>query len=625
MINVLETIGFCKKNNISGAVLSIDQAKAFDSVSHPFMHEVYKFFNFGNSFIDMLETMGNNRTACISMEDGSLSRNFDLEVGRTQGDAPSPVQYNMAQQICIFKIELDPAVASVYQHMLVPRPVITGGEEDMQTWMVVPSAPPAPCAPVPLERESPALRNECERQTDKSDAFADDTTVITLLNYSSLLYLKSLLEEFATFSGLRCNFDKTNLMQIGNYDDISDDIKGLGYNVVDSLTLLGMDIDNRLENLDTNFEKVVHKIRKTVTYWERFHLSLPGRINVVKSLLLPLITHLGTFLSPSENRLKVMQKIIDGFAIGSLNVSKERIYLPVEMGGLGLFNLSEFLTSMQASWVIKAEKSLRDNWRYDIFKKSHGNVLNVDKGDFSLQENPGIFCLIDSFNAARLCWEQKGTNYLQAIFFKNRLFNRGPREKDPVDEDYILVRNDLESCIALARMKFVEFQTDRGAIKSVPDLGLILPRMSLEGLTLLQKSLVYNRNRLRHKRAEFNPTSMGAQLLGIKKPAKKMRAFLCFKRLKKIQIPKVKSVSTFSRLTAIECDEEKTWKILLSLWSLNCLRIRFRMFLFKFFQNTLSINTRISHFADNVSRKCTFCSINNPNSNCDESFLHLFF
>ena len=47
ILNVMETMDFCKKNKIKGVLVTIDQAKAFDSVSHEFMLKVYNFFGFG--------------------------------------------------------------------------------------------------------------------------------------------------------------------------------------------------------------------------------------------------------------------------------------------------------------------------------------------------------------------------------------------------------------------------------------------------------------------------------------------------------------------------------------------------------------------------------------------------
>jgi hypothetical protein len=37
---------------------------------------------------------------------------------------------------------------------------------------------------------------------------------------------------------------------------------------------------------------------------------------------------------PSQEKIRAMQKILDDFAIGSMNYAKARITMPVEMGGL---------------------------------------------------------------------------------------------------------------------------------------------------------------------------------------------------------------------------------------------------------------------------------------------------
>jgi hypothetical protein len=47
LINVIETISYCNNNNIPCAVVAVDMAKAFDTLSHGYLREVFKFFNFG--------------------------------------------------------------------------------------------------------------------------------------------------------------------------------------------------------------------------------------------------------------------------------------------------------------------------------------------------------------------------------------------------------------------------------------------------------------------------------------------------------------------------------------------------------------------------------------------------
>ncbi len=47
LINVIETIQHCHRNDVKGAVVAVDMAKAFDTLSHSFLREVFNFVNFG--------------------------------------------------------------------------------------------------------------------------------------------------------------------------------------------------------------------------------------------------------------------------------------------------------------------------------------------------------------------------------------------------------------------------------------------------------------------------------------------------------------------------------------------------------------------------------------------------
>ena len=168
LINLTENIAHCKKNNIKGALVALDQMKAFDTVSNKYMSEVYKFFGFGYNMITMMETLGNNRTACIILEDNSFSKNFNLGKGRPQGDPPSPLQYNLAEQILLFKLELSNEL----------QPLIPVNQN-----IVFP----------PQE-----IGKEMNRETSVADAFADDTSLIILATYKNLPY--QILGHFLAFT-----------------------------------------------------------------------------------------------------------------------------------------------------------------------------------------------------------------------------------------------------------------------------------------------------------------------------------------------------------------------------------------------------------------------------------------
>ncbi len=99
-----ETIGFCNANNISGCIVAIDQAKAFDTISNRYMLEVYKFFGFQENMINLLTVLGSNRTATISFDDGSFSPEFNLERGRTQGNGPLHVNIILGNRSFYLKL-----------------------------------------------------------------------------------------------------------------------------------------------------------------------------------------------------------------------------------------------------------------------------------------------------------------------------------------------------------------------------------------------------------------------------------------------------------------------------------------------------------------------------------------
>jgi hypothetical protein len=113
LINVCETIQYCRSSGTRAGILAVDMAKAFDSLDHRFIDQVYKFFGFGDNIIRWLRLLGNSRQACISLDNNINSRYFDLGSGRPQGDNISPVTFNFCEQILIFKLELDPILERI--------------------------------------------------------------------------------------------------------------------------------------------------------------------------------------------------------------------------------------------------------------------------------------------------------------------------------------------------------------------------------------------------------------------------------------------------------------------------------------------------------------------------------
>ncbi len=101
----------------------------------------------------------------------------------------------------------------MYNHLQVPRTVFGNFQQ------------PHPAIIDATTRENnPCFLSESKCETDKAEGFADDTSVATIFCYESLNALKTILVDFASFSGLRCNMEKTSILQIGEIVPVTDEI-----------------------------------------------------------------------------------------------------------------------------------------------------------------------------------------------------------------------------------------------------------------------------------------------------------------------------------------------------------------------------------------------------------------
>ena len=175
---------------------------------------------------------------------------------------------------------------------------------------------------------------ESNRETDKNESLADDNTTITLLDLESLQAARQILGDFGNISGLRCNYDKSVIMPTSDISEAERlDIQTLGFFIQTKITLLGVEISNKLDNLREITTKLKEKIISLIAFWERFRLSLPGRIAILKTCLISQLCYLGSFLPLDEAILDEIQIPLDNFTTKNLKIAQSRIYLPAAYGG----------------------------------------------------------------------------------------------------------------------------------------------------------------------------------------------------------------------------------------------------------------------------------------------------
>ena len=156
-----------------------------------------------------------------------------------------------------------------------------------------------------------------------------------------------------------------------------------------------------------------------------------------------------------------MQVVIDKFCIGSLNISKDRLYLQANKGGLGLINIREFLMAQHVMWVKRALHSSRDNWRVDMSILSHGNALCLNPKIINKIRHPILFGLAESFFTFNGAFSNLGVNYEKAFIFNNPAFERSKLDSGLLDKTlfskcvnlFAMVKLRFEDCFVHGELK----------------------------------------------------------------------------------------------------------------------------------------------------------------------------
>jgi hypothetical protein len=356
LLGVIDTIETCKYRNKKGALLSLDIQKAFDSLSHSYLQNVFSFFNFGPNICRWLTLLSMNRAARIVLNSEITTEIFELERGNAQGDTISPFLFNLGYQILLFKLEYDLQIAGLTEQVEL--------------------GPDFPPRPVELPQVPP-----------KVYAMADDATLLTCMDRDSLLRVREILAGFENLSGLACNVEKTTLMQFGVNDPIPEEIVNLGFDIKNEVKLLGLKIKNDCNNYTLSKTEIEERIRSQIRFWARFDLSLPGRITVAKTFMYSQLNYIGCFLPLEQNWIDLFENLIENYVKGNLNISKERMTLQREEGGLGLFSICNFLGSQACTWAKRAQ-NLDDHWKQRLYSKSLGSTLNLRAKFFNKAEEP---------------------------------------------------------------------------------------------------------------------------------------------------------------------------------------------------------------------------------------------
>ena len=475
--------------------------------------------------------------------------------------------------------------------------------------------------PGPIKCADPFL-HESNRETCNCDCFADDNSVLTLFDEKSLQSIKNILDEFRILRGLSTNYKKTAIMRIGNIRTrLPDQLQNLGFAYVDKIKLLGFTITNGDNIANLNFEPVIEKVSNIIKFWERFYLSLSGRITVYKTLLLPQINYIATILMPSNYTITNLSRIMENFVCKGFNIAKDRLYRKPQDGGLGMFNLELFITALQCTWIKRTYICCNDNWKFDLLQAIDFNLEYI----YRIQEPSDIGStltgILSCFRKFYSCFTKMHHNFKKVCIFENDFFGYGRNLQSKFDGEFFgqeIMANQGEK---IKQLKWNDIVNDNLLLgmAELNNMGIAIKHEQhaclVQGWENAKRK--FGRNALVQKNiSEF--------LQSFKKGSKKFREILT-EGEKHGNVKNLQQCKTYRKL--IGCDNilETRLNGMHKMWTFHFLSARTKDFLFKFYNNLLGTNQRVNKFNKTICPSCTFCSLECNLPSPLETFTHIFY
>ena len=277
---------FTKMRDYQGIMTAIDFEKAFDSLNWNFLHKSLEFFGFGGSFLRWIKTFYKNISSCVT-NNGFSTPSFNLKRGVRQGDPLSP---------SLFIIVLELSALSIRNNEQIKGIAVDGSEI-------------------------------------KLVIFADDMTSFVRDKLSHPNHF-GIIDLFSTYSGLKLNRDKTEILLLGNMEVSSSDLGVNGISKV--IKILGVNFTfNHSLFYKLNFESIEKSLRGLLKGWSWRGLTLLGKIHVIKSFAIPKILYRVVLISNKKEFIKRINSLLYSFVWKGKDKIKRTAFInPIDKGGL---------------------------------------------------------------------------------------------------------------------------------------------------------------------------------------------------------------------------------------------------------------------------------------------------
>ncbi len=320
-------MSWAELNESNGAIVALDQEKAYDKIAHDYLWRVLQRFGIPDTFINIVKSLYENAETSI-MVNGVLSRAYRVYRGVRQGDPLSCLLFDLAIEPLSAMIR-----GSDIEGFTIPR---------------------------------------CD-EVLKAVLFADDTTVY-LSSRDDFNTLQAVLDTWCAAAKARFNMAKTEIIPLGTPEYRSEmaetyRLSGAWKNYPqgvhiaqegEAVRILGAFFGNGVDQTDiwtlvlTKIVAMRKPLMHAIARWKNGHATLQGKKHVIQMIVGGMTQFFTTVQRMPEIILKRLTKIIRGYLWDDRSntpVGIEHVCLPVQLGGLGILDLEARSDAIDVMWL----------------------------------------------------------------------------------------------------------------------------------------------------------------------------------------------------------------------------------------------------------------------------------
>ncbi|RVW53576.1 LINE-1 reverse transcriptase-like [Vitis vinifera] len=349
-----EVVDYWQKRKEKGLVCKLDIEKAYDSISWSFLMKVLSKMGFGSRWMDWMWWCFSTAKFSVRIN-GAPAGFFPSSKGLRQGDPISPYLFILGMEVLSALIRR--AVQGNYISGCRLRG--RGGEEIMVSHLL----------------------------------FADDTIIFCEASKDQLTHLGWILAWFEAASGLRINLAKSELIPVGEIDNVEEMAVELGCRIGSfPVKYLGLPLGARHKALPM-WDGVEERLRRRLARWKRQYLSKGGRITLIRSTLASIPIYQMSIFRMPKSVVKRLEKLQRDFLWGGGNMGR-KIHLvnwkvvctQKDKGGLGIRRMGLLNKALLGKWI----------WRFAVekdvlWKKVIGVKYGLEGGGWKSKEARGPF------------------------------------------------------------------------------------------------------------------------------------------------------------------------------------------------------------------------------------------